>query len=201
MVQVLVQVFGFGFEKPLLKFNRGFRPLMARLDRQSHLNTSFGGLFETFVDYIKEHFQTYEWEFEAPVRDKLVRHMDATATPAPIELLLNSNLRRYHLYREPDLIMDDDVVVVSTVHRAKGFEFDTVIIPSAVENTYPFYWAVELGGPEEIAEEARIFYVGLTRAKQRLIVTEHEFYMGIGRPRWCRTTRFLNGLTSHFNGG
>ena len=55
-----------------------------------------------------------------------------------------------------------------TVHASKGLEFDTVIIPDANEGVYPHG---RLSGIKETEEERRIFYVAMTRAKNRLLIT------------------------------
>jgi len=126
---------------------------------------------------------------------------DAGAS-APLGELLGRHLPRYLGSREPDLILDGDRLVVSTVHRAKGLEFDAVIVPEAVDGVYPSSHAVKSGDPAQIAEEARVLYVAMTRARRRLIVTGHEVALGEGggRPGMRRPTRFLAGLDGHFSG-
>lgn len=56
----------------------------------------------------------------------------------------------------------EDVVVLSTVHRAKGAEWPVVFVPDCNAGTYP------MGGPAELEAERRLFYVALTRAKRTL---------------------------------
>ena len=43
--------------------------------------------------------------------------------------LLDNNILDYTLYKEPDLVFDDDKLIISTIHKAKGLEFTNVIIP------------------------------------------------------------------------
>ena len=52
-----------------------------------------------------------------------------------------------------------------TVHASKGLEFDTVIIPDINEGNFPHG---RMQDPETAEEERRIFYVAMTRAKERL---------------------------------
>ena len=59
-------------------------------------------------------------------------------------------------------------VFVSTVHKAKGLEFDTVIVYDAVDGKYPSIYAND---EQKRQEEARKFYVAISRARRRLIVT------------------------------
>jgi DNA helicase-2/ATP-dependent DNA helicase PcrA len=59
-------------------------------------------------------------------------------------------------------------IPIITVHQAKGCEFKTVIIAGADNNNFPSYSAVQSGNG---AEEVRVFYVAISRAKQKLILT------------------------------
>jgi len=87
-------------------------------------------------------------------------------------LVLYKELHRYLLYREPDLILDSDRIVVSTIHRAKGLEFETVIIPSCHSNSYPIYPATLDKSGEKIKEEKRVLFVAMTRAEKRLVIIQ-----------------------------
>lgn len=69
-------------------------------------------------------------------------------------------------------------VFVSTVHKAKGLEFENVIIFEATDGVYPFF---DKKTPEEIRESARLFYVAMTRAKKRLHITYAESVSGISK--------------------
>ena len=55
-----------------------------------------------------------------------------------------------------------------TMHAAKGLEFDTVFVIEADEGSSPYKKAVT---DEEIEEERRLFYVAMTRAKRKLIIS------------------------------
>jgi len=71
-------------------------------------------------------------------------------------------------------------VFVSTVHKAKGLEFDNVIVYDAVDGKYPSAYANTREGGDE---EARKFYVAISRAKRRLIIS----YCHQSVTRWGRT--------------
>ena len=84
-------------------------------------------------------------------------------------------------YREADLCDSSCItekVFVSTVHKAKGLEFENVIIFEATDGVYPFF---DKKTPEEIRESARLFYVAMTRAKKRLHITYAESVSGISK--------------------
>ncbi|PIS21817.1 hypothetical protein COT51_00670 [candidate division WWE3 bacterium CG08_land_8_20_14_0_20_41_15] len=64
---------------------------------------------------------------------------------------------------------DETRLILSTIHSAKGLEWNTVFVLGAQEGVLPHYKAVE--DPEELEEERRMFYVAITRAKKRLYLT------------------------------
>jgi len=64
--------------------------------------------------------------------------------------------------------LDEDYLVLSTVHSAKGLEWDAVHVISAYDGNFPADMATS--SPEGVAEERRLFYVALTRARRRLHV-------------------------------
>ncbi|MBQ9667774.1 MAG: UvrD-helicase domain-containing protein [Prevotella sp.] len=81
-------------------------------------------------------------------------------------------------------------VFVSTVHKAKGLEFDNVIVYDTVEGKFPSVYATSA---EAADEEARKFYVAISRARRRLVVSYCEKSIS----RWGRT--FPKQLTPYMN--
>ncbi|MFQ5608902.1 MAG: ATP-dependent helicase [Woeseiaceae bacterium] len=65
-----------------------------------------------------------------------------------------------------DPLLDEDYLVLSTVHSAKGQEWDAVFLLGVTDGSFPSEFAT--GKPELIEEERRLMYVGMTRAKQSL---------------------------------
>jgi len=94
-------------------------------------------------------------------------------------------------------LLDDDWLVLSTIHSAKGLEWDAVYVIHAADGNIPSDMAT--GSAEEIEEERRLFYVALTRAKQWLYVTHPLRYYS--HPRlgdahgYSQVSRFLLGET------
>jgi DNA helicase-2/ATP-dependent DNA helicase PcrA len=85
-------------------------------------------------------------------------------------------------------------VSLMTLHGAKGLEFDTVFLPGWEEGVFPNQRSLDEGGAKGLEEERRLAYVGLTRARQRAIVSHADNRRIYGN--WQRSTpsRFLEEL-------
>lgn len=102
-----------------------------------------------------------------------------------------------------DPLLDEDYLILSTIHSAKGLEWDTVHVIHAADGNIPSDMAT--GSPEQIEEERRLFYVALTRAKDWLYVTIPQRYYFHGYFRsdqhsYAQPTRFLTkAAMKHFD--
>lgn len=107
----------------------------------------------------------------ARLRD--IEQIEAIASRAPDrsqflgELALDPPAYAQDLAGPP--LLDEDYLVLSTMHSAKGLEFDVVYVIHAADGNIPS--DMSTGSPEEIEEERRLFYVACTRAKNQLYVT------------------------------
>ncbi|MGD1943718.1 MAG: 3'-5' exonuclease [Leptolyngbyaceae cyanobacterium] len=66
---------------------------------------------------------------------------------------------------------DDNQVPIVTVHQSKGLEFDSIFITGATEGEFPSFFSVR---DNKLEEEKRLFYVAMTRAKQRLFISAYS---------------------------
>ncbi len=102
-----------------------------------------------------------------------------------------------------DTHLDEDFLILSTIHSAKGLEWDSVFVLHAADGNIPSDMAVKTN--EEIEEERRLLYVALTRAKNRLFVCHPHRYYFHGRYRgdahsFSQLTRFLpEDVQQHFD--
>lgn len=86
-----------------------------------------------------------------------------------------------------------DSVQMMTLHSAKGLEFDTVLLSGIEDGILPSNQSIELGN---IEEERRLFYVGLTRAKKKLLLTHSKYRNTFGQMTVQQPSRFLQEIPS-----
>jgi DNA helicase-2/ATP-dependent DNA helicase PcrA len=79
-----------------------------------------------------------------------------------------------------------------TLHTAKGLEFPVVFLTAMEDGVFPHMRA--LGEPDEMAEERRLAYVGITRAKSKLFVSRALSRSAWGAPAWNLPSRFLDEI-------
>jgi DNA helicase-2/ATP-dependent DNA helicase PcrA len=94
---------------------------------------------------------------------------------------------------------DDDAVVLMTMHSAKGLEFPIVFIIGMEETVFPHSRA--LVDNEELEEERRLAYVGITRAEQRLYLTCARMRTLFGRTNMNMPSRFLGEIPDNLKQG
>ena len=105
-------------------------------------------------------------------------------------------LEQIALVADSDQIPDDNahggVVTLMTLHTAKGLEFPVVFLTGMEDGIFPHIRS--LGDPGELAEERRLAYVGLTRARQRLYLTRAVSRSAWGTPAYNPASRFLDEI-------
>jgi DNA helicase II / ATP-dependent DNA helicase PcrA len=112
------------------------------------------------------------------------------------EISLLGFLEDVSLVADADQIPDGQdhggVVTMMTLHTAKGLEFPTVFLTGMEEGVFPH--SRTLGDPEELQEERRLAYVGLTRARENLFITRAEYRSAWGAPNYNPASRFLSEI-------
>ena len=86
----------------------------------------------------------------------------------------------------------EDSVTLMTLHSAKGLEFPVVFLVGMEEGIFPGYKSI--GEPKELEEERRLFYVGITRAKQYLYLTCAKHRTIFGATSYNQISRFVNEI-------
>jgi DNA helicase-2/ATP-dependent DNA helicase PcrA len=112
------------------------------------------------------------------------------------EISLSGFLEKVSLVADADEIPDGEdhggVVTMMTLHTAKGLEFPTVFLTGMEDGIFPH--SRTLGEKDEIEEERRLAYVGLTRAEKRLYISRAEYRSSWGSPTYNPASRFLDEI-------
>jgi DNA helicase-2/ATP-dependent DNA helicase PcrA len=99
------------------------------------------------------------------------------------------------LYAAADETYADDAVSLMTLHNAKGLEFPVVFIAGIEDGLIPHFHAIK--DPEELEEERRLFYVGVTRAQDMLVMSgtkKRKLYTSVQEQQ---PSRFLSDIPSN----
>lgn len=151
---------------------------------------------ETLPNHTEDAGQIGEIQKKLPL---LYAYLDRVLIDKERSRTLYAQLQRYLVHinslKEADLCSSDvvrDRVFLSTVHKAKGLEFDNVVIADVRDGVYPFF---KSSTPEAKEEDARKFYVALSRAKKTITITwplENDWGYS------CRESPFLAAIREDF---
>jgi len=122
-----------------------------------------------------------------------LRSVAAQYDEFPPDLRLTAFLEEVALVSDQDeLIEEADRVTLLTLHAAKGLEFPVVFLVGLEENIFPHSRSLE--DPDQLEEERRLMYVGVTRAKDRLYAVRAFRRMLYGRGQVNEPSRFLKDI-------
>ncbi|RLL36223.1 hypothetical protein D9K80_06515 [Acinetobacter cumulans] len=205
-------------EKCLNAFNQNFSPLwnLAQYSIRHNGDFKIQQLFKLYTHYMQAfNPQLYE------------AHIDTSIEQLRVKLLNHANYHFEHIHnpyqyfdeaipfyqtaKESDLITPNDQLIVSTIHRSKGLEFDHVILPDLTHQNFPGYMVVKKQNSESqlhqneghqlYKEQKRLLYVAITRAKQSLTIgsynlksIEQSWY----KPRHYKITSFMHKHQANF---
>ena len=108
---------------------------------------------------------------------------------------LNGFLEEVALVADIDSLDEsNDYVVLMTLHSAKGLEFPHVYLAGLEDGIFPSYMTITSDDPEEVEEERRLCYVGITRAEEELTLTCARRRMIRGETQYNKMSRFLKEI-------
>lgn len=109
------------------------------------------------------------------------------------EVSLSGFLEEVALVADIDnLDEEQDYVVLMTLHSAKGLEFPNVYLAGMEDGLFPSYMCID--NPEDLEEERRLCYVGITRAEQELVLSCARMRMVRGETHYNRLSRFVKEI-------
>ena len=145
-------------------------------------------------------------------RDELKEEgeVEAESRMENIEELINKAVSYWESAEEPSLSafleevalvadidsMDEseDRIILMTLHSAKGLEFPYVYLAGMEDGLFPGYMSINAGDREELEEERRLCYVGITRAEQELTLTSARRRMVHGETQYNPMSRFVKEI-------
>lgn len=120
--------------------------------------------------------------------DQLLHSVQNFALQNPFDGL-GEYLQSVSLISDIDSMGADENVIVATVHAVKGLEFRAVFLPALEEGVFPISRAQ--GQDEQMEEERRLMYVGITRAKEKLFVSACKTRFLYGNRKYQTESRFI----------
>ena len=178
---------------------RKFTTLIGRLRAAGRENLNVREILEMIISetgYVAELEEEGTDEDKARIENinelvsKTADYMEQAENPS-----LSEFLQQVSLVADIDSVdPDGDYVLLMTLHSAKGLEFDYVYMTGMEENTFPSYMAVSGEDSEELEEERRLCYVGITRARKELTMTAAQMRMVRGEPQFLRASRFVREI-------
>lgn len=205
-------------EKCLNAFNRSLSPLwnLAQYSIQCNRDFKIQQLFTLYIHYIRDmNRQLYEGYAEKNIdqlQQKLFNHAQYHYDQIQDAYhYFDEVIPFYQTAKESDLITPNDHLVVSTIHRSKGLEFDHVILPDVIDQHFPSYMVIKKRQSSSLLhkqeaeqlfqEQQRLLYVAMTRAKKSLIIGTYNFKnheRGWKHPRHYDITQFLAAYRGQF---
>lgn len=147
-----------------------------------------------YMDYLAENDSPEEVEERCANIDELISkaatYEDGEETPT-----LSGFLEEVALVADIDNMDDNNnVVSLMTLHSAKGLEFPIVYLAGMEDGLFPSYMCIDSDDPSELEEERRLCYVGITRAKQKLIMSAAKVRMVRGETHMNKVSRFISEI-------
>lgn len=111
------------------------------------------------------------------------------------EISLSEFLEEISLVSDIDNVEDsDNRVLLMTLHSAKGLEFSSVYLAGMEDGLFPGFMTIKADDPEDMEEERRLAYVGITRAKKELTLSCARMRMVRGETQYNPISRFVREI-------
>ncbi|MBR1866273.1 MAG: DNA helicase PcrA [Lachnospiraceae bacterium] len=143
-------------------------------------------------ELVAEHTEEAEGRMEnlTELKNKIVKYEEDTEHPSLSELL-----EEIALVAEVDSLEEsEEKVLLMTLHSAKGLEFPCVFLGGMEDGLFPSRMAMYSEDPDEVEEERRLCYVGITRAMERLCLSGARQRMTNGTTNFNPISRFVKEI-------
>jgi DNA helicase-2/ATP-dependent DNA helicase PcrA len=181
----------------------GFNALMAGFRASATAGVPVGDLAEAILDktgYVTELQASTDLQDEGRIENlnelvSVAREFDARFPDGSLTDFLEQVSLVADADQIPEGVEHGGMVTLMTLHTAKGLEFPVVFLTGLEENVFPHERS--MGDETELAEERRLAYVGITRARERLYLTRAVARAWFGRPAYHKQSRFLSEVPAH----
>lgn len=178
----------------LMNFTKMIRDFQECIENGMGLNDLLQEVLDVtkYLDYLQEEPETYEDRVNNinELSSMFIKYEeeseDANLSEFLEDVALISDIDSYN--------EDEDAVVLMTLHSAKGLEFPVVFIPGMEEGIFPGNQS--MFSEEDLEEERRLAYVGITRAKKKLYLISSQQRMLYGQTSRNMPSRFLREIPS-----
>lgn len=178
----------------LMNFTKMIRDFQECIENGMGLNDLLQEVLDVtkYLDYLQEEPETYEDRVNniKELSSMFIKYEeeseDANLSEFLEDIALISDIDSYN--------EDEDAVVLMTLHSAKGLEFPVVFIPGMEEGIFPGNQS--MFSEEDLEEERRLAYVGITRAKKKLYLISSQQRMFYGQTSRNMPSRFLREIPS-----
>ena len=164
-------------------------------DLGMHIAAASGLLVEVNADRTPEGVARVEnlQELLAGLKEFSERELEDSSIPSLSDFLIDVALLTDTVSTDVD---ESKCVSLMTIHSAKGLEFPNVFIVGMEENLFPSQ--MSLNAREDLEEERRLFYVALTRAEKRAILSYANSRFKWGQFTYCEPSRFIQEIDEKF---
>ena len=131
---------------------------------------------------------------EAPGRIENIKELISVMSDSETYPNLATFLEHVSLVIDNEYSSNENKVIISTLHAAKGLEFDAVFLPGWEEGIFPHQKCLDCNDEDGLEEERRLAYVAITRAKKILYITMSFNRKLYGQWQTYSPSRFLNEL-------
>lgn len=197
MYEAACQAESLGLGRAAAKIN-GFVNLIQVL-RSGRESYGISGLIQAIIDHT-DYAEYLRNQDEESAEDRLA-NLDELITKAVNyeethdEISLSEFLEEIALVADIDNLDEEEGrVVLMTLHSAKGLEFPCVYLSGLEDGLFPSYMSIMTDEPEDIEEERRLAYVGITRAKEDLTITYARMRMVRGENQYNPVSRFVREI-------
>jgi DNA helicase-2/ATP-dependent DNA helicase PcrA len=183
-------------------FQNRFKPIYEMLKSNFSIELPLNEIVDMIFGYMENELNHKIEDDIYDELEKLTKHMKSKCTLDKSLLTIKKYIPEYAKYKESDLIIGDEKIIIATIHKAKGLEFDNVIIPGCTDDNFPNYFSKQ-SGKKAVIEDARLLYVAMTRTKKQLLITSHTMkIIQTSRGLWeiaQKPSRFLKPVLHFFN--